>query len=92
MTDGSNLSFWVDGVNQGNNAFTSAISSNAVKGGDRMGLGYHITRRYESNNYGGVFVGDMGGVHIYNGALTTAQIKANCSAQAVNYNMSTCAP
>ncbi len=92
MTDGSNVSFWLDGVNQGNNAFTSAISANAVKGGDRMGLGYHITRRYESNNYGGVFVGDMGGVHIYNGALTTAQIKANCAAQAANYNMSTCAP
>jgi hypothetical protein len=73
-----------------NNGFTAVINSSGTIGGDRMGLGYYITRRYNVNQYGGIFVGDMGGVHIYNSALTDAQIRQNCRAQAANYNMTTC--
>ena len=89
-TDGTNASLWLDGTRVINNGFTSVINSSGTIGGDRMGLGYFITRRYNANQYGGIFVGDMGGVHIYNSALTDAQIKQNCAVQAANYNMTTC--
>jgi hypothetical protein len=91
-TDGTNASLWVDGTNYGNTAFTSAINNNAIKGGDRMVIGHYVTRQYGGNNYGGIFIGDVGGVQIYNGALTDAQIKWNCAVQAPNYNMTTCTP
>jgi hypothetical protein len=58
----------------------------------RMGLGVGVTWNYSKLSNVSYFSGDLGGVHIYNDALTQAQVKQNCAAQAGMYNVTTCAP
>jgi hypothetical protein len=89
--DGANISMYLDGTSIATPvAYTGNIFNNAsMNARMTMGAGYDHFYNWPGQ---GRFKGDIGAVHLYNSGLTVNQVKQNCSAQAANYDMSTCAP